>query len=579
MIKLVKTISLSLLCLFAFSCSHYTKYRVLKPAEISIGNSKKIGITNFSFSGIKPGRTYKVKETDSSNPYFSQQLIDKVSTKILENGHFNLIEREKLSTIMSEQGLSSSGFVKAEDSIKLGQLSGIQIILTGSATYNIVDSRKEYPYFLELTKPISGFYFQRDINLTVNYRVIDVTTGTVIGSKTISDNIELKTSTFPEDPKEVKSLNTFSKGTYYDLYVYNKLPEWEGSVSDLVNKLSNKLVNQIAPHYVEVEKEIRNGNSQLMKDALEMSKKELWANAIETWQIVLSKDELKSDHENALYNLGMYYEISGNLDLASDYYNKVYQITRNSSYNSLLNQVNQRKSEIYTLSNQGRNDTEVAPKTIDHLNNALSYYHKKDYDNAINSLKLHINSNPSDDKAHYYLGIIYNERKDFNKAISEFQDTISINPNHAEAYFSLGNLYLQQGKSEEGRFALKEAFRLKPELASLNPQTNLSKNNFDLGKEAYDKGQFNKAIEYLKLALKDNPKDVNSFNYLGAVYLSQQKGKEAEDLYKRAILFYPDNGALHFNLAISYDMNNQKTLAKIEYKKACDLGITDACQR
>jgi tetratricopeptide (TPR) repeat protein len=578
MIKLVKKVAISLLLLLLISCSHYTKYRVLKPAEINIGSSNKIGVLNFTFSGIKPGRTYKVKETDVSNPFFSQELIEKINTKILENGHFNLIEREKLSTIMSEQGLSSSGFVNPSDSIKLGQLSGVQVILTGSATYNIIDSRKDFPYFVSINESKAGFYFQRDINLNLSYRVIDVTTGMVIGSKSIVESLELKTDTFPEDPKEVKAFESFSKGAYYELYVYNKLPEWESKITSLITNASSKLVNQIAPHYIEVEKEIRNGNSQLMKDALEMSKKELWANAVENWQNVLSKAELKSDHENALYNLGMYYEISGNLNVASDYYNQAYQLTKNSSYNTLLNSVNNRKGEIYKLSNQGRNDTEAAPKNVDHLSNAINYYNKKDYDNAINAFKLHLMSKPNDDNAHYYLGVIYNEKKDINKAISELQEAIGLNSKNAEAYFSLGNLYLQQGKSEEGRFALKEAFKLKPELASLS-SNNSTKSNFELGKDAYDKAEFSKAIVYLKAALKDNPRDVNAFNYLGAVYLTQQNGKDAEELYKRAILFYPDNGALHFNLAISYDMNNEKSLAKIEYKKACDLGVPSACER
>jgi curli biogenesis system outer membrane secretion channel CsgG len=55
-------------------------------------------------------------------------------TQLLQSGQFTIIEREKIQSVLAEQGLGASGAVTASTAPKIGKLLGVQVIFTGSIT-------------------------------------------------------------------------------------------------------------------------------------------------------------------------------------------------------------------------------------------------------------------------------------------------------------------------------------------------------------------------------------------------------------------------------------------------------------
>ena len=61
-------------------------------------------------------------------------LSDMLVTSLVESKKFIVIERAELANIMKEQGLGMSGAVTPQSAAKVGQLLGVELIITGSVS-------------------------------------------------------------------------------------------------------------------------------------------------------------------------------------------------------------------------------------------------------------------------------------------------------------------------------------------------------------------------------------------------------------------------------------------------------------
>ena len=59
---------------------------------------------------------------------------DELVTQLFRTGSFSIIERAQLDALLAEQDLGASGAVDSSTAAKIGQLLGVQLILTGSTT-------------------------------------------------------------------------------------------------------------------------------------------------------------------------------------------------------------------------------------------------------------------------------------------------------------------------------------------------------------------------------------------------------------------------------------------------------------
>lgn len=110
-----------------------------------------------------------------TNQYSAQltgaQLADYVVDELVNTGLFEVVEREKLSTVVNELGFSGSGMVDPSSAAQMGRLLGAKYLLTG----RVISLGSE-------EKSFSGYGITSRntvLSLAVSVRVLDTETGSV----------------------------------------------------------------------------------------------------------------------------------------------------------------------------------------------------------------------------------------------------------------------------------------------------------------------------------------------------------------------------------------------------------------
>jgi adenylate cyclase len=127
-----------------------------------------------------------------------------------------------------------------------------------------------------------------------------------------------------------------------------------------------------------------------------------------------------------------------------------------------------------------------------------------------------------DDKnsaAYGVLGWIYGMKKQYDQAIAECERAVSLSPNSAEAFEWLGTILTWAGRAEEAVKYLEHAIRL-------NPLPSTSTLNF-LAVAYRDSGQYEKAIETSKKALRQQPSYQFPYIHITISYIRLGREKEA----------------------------------------------------
>jgi len=64
---------------------------------------------------------------------------DMIVTRLVNSGEFTVIERERLESILEEQGFQLSGQVNPDDVVEIGRLAGVMYMITGAVTSFTID--------------------------------------------------------------------------------------------------------------------------------------------------------------------------------------------------------------------------------------------------------------------------------------------------------------------------------------------------------------------------------------------------------------------------------------------------------
>ncbi|MCD4741008.1 MAG: CsgG/HfaB family protein [Desulfobacteraceae bacterium] len=79
-----------------------------------------------------------IMDFDNRTPYGSYQLgtgaSDILTTELVKLNKFDMYERDRLNSIVSEQDLGASGRVDAATAAKIGKIAGVNYIITGAVT-------------------------------------------------------------------------------------------------------------------------------------------------------------------------------------------------------------------------------------------------------------------------------------------------------------------------------------------------------------------------------------------------------------------------------------------------------------
>jgi tetratricopeptide (TPR) repeat protein len=227
----------------------------------------------------------------------------------------------------------------------------------------------------------------------------------------------------------------------------------------------------------------------------------------------------------------------------------------------------------------------MQPKLDELYKNGMEAFNKGDYKNAERFFQQILSINPSFADIQNKIGIIYNQTNRLEMAAMAFEKALELNPGYTEASLNLAITYSDLGKYEQAREVFENASRFS-EQTSKTPNSSvdpfvkgkladehlrigniyyemrmlddaieeyqkalrLSPNFADiithLGIALRDKGRYDDAIAQFNLAKQSNPRYIPARLHLGITYYSQGFYGLAEEEWREALVFDPDNSAV-----------------------------------
>lgn len=160
--------------------------------------------------------------------------------------------------------------------------------------------------------------------------------------------------------------------------------------------------------------------------------------------------------------------------------------------------------------------------------------------------------------SHYIVGVYYEDLGDLDKAIQEYKKALAANPNSALLHLNLASVFIKKDQTALAIEQLKQSIGVAPE--AIEPHVILAlvyaaQHKADLASQEYTLA--------LKNAAKLQPKNIEIYKSLGAIYLQQRKLKEAEGIFKLITGMDPQDPQAHFYLgSIYFDLKDNSSVEK-----------------
>ena len=364
--------------LLCVGCATYINMRVLKPAQLSIPPFKKIAVFDFdctgsfkfwydagnkelSFEDIAKKALLKTlgletgggpARPDPRTAFPGSAISAKIITDLVQNGFYEVLERTQLEKIMAEHRLTMTGLVDESQAAQIGKLLGVDAIMLGSSAYSMSDAGEWYEYTEQVKTQVPGdsgktvtveqdvkrraFRATRHVSLDVNYRIVEIATGRIVAAQSNRSSRRLVS----ERPTPEEACTN--------------LPEWRPALDAAADNIAASTVLQIAPYYVYQSRKLEKGSAKNMQQALEYAKRGMMDDARGLWEQSANDQSAKAvkDRVAAMYNLGVYAELSDDLDKAESLFDQCYKLTGKGKYLDARAGIQGRKDELRRLREQ-----------------------------------------------------------------------------------------------------------------------------------------------------------------------------------------------------------------------------------
>ena len=193
------------------------------------------------------------------------------------------------------------------------------------------------------------------------------------------------------------------------------------------------------------------------------------------------------------------------------------------------------------------------------LNNLLSYYRKKQYDNAEKLAASITKKYPSHEYAWKILAAVQEQTGRVDEAIKANKKALIIAPSDPEIHLCLGNNYNQLGNFEDSELSYKKAILLKP---------NYMQAYFNLGSILKKRQRFDEAVSIYEKLIELNPHFAQAYNGLSLTLKELGQLEKAILNFKKAIAIKPDYSQAFFNLGVALRDSGQKEEAIENFRQA-----------
>jgi tetratricopeptide (TPR) repeat protein len=201
------------------------------------------------------------------------------------------------------------------------------------------------------------------------------------------------------------------------------------------------------------------------------------------------------------------------------------------------------------------------------FNLGYAYWLQKDLTNAIHWLRETVRRNPTDDAAHYVLGVALQASGSATEAAREKELAKRLSSDYVDWEAKQG------GRNEVPRgleriktdVDVPSSFRVESAIVAVEQrdQRDLAEFHVEAGRRAYQAQRDGEAISALKRAVYLTPYDADAHLLLGRVYLRSGRTDEAIDEFKIAI-WSDDTVGAHLALADAYTQARDVAAARAE---------------
>ncbi|PIR17875.1 MAG: hypothetical protein COV46_02335 [Deltaproteobacteria bacterium CG11_big_fil_rev_8_21_14_0_20_49_13] len=232
---------------------------------------------------------------------------------------------------------------------------------------------------------------------------------------------------------------------------------------------------------------------------------------------------------------------------------------------SFMNQNQPEKAEF-----EFKTALELAPEYQEAFNNlGIIAKLKGRLDEALTYFKRAILIDKNYSSPYNHIGTIYLDRKEPDKAIKWIQKAIKKEPTFADAYYNLALCYLEKTKKNPVKSYVKFAEAYFKKATELNPKLKLV--HTELAQMYRDIGDYEHAVIRYRLALEDDPADIETWIKTGNLYLTMKEPFKAQNAFLKAVEANPNSAEVHQALALFYYNEGRYDEAMTEFSEVTRL--------
>jgi len=137
--RIAKFLILFLVFLLLSACGPATKTSILqKPSGATLDDQMNLLtsqiISSFNQSNVQKIAVIEFADLEGNVTQLGRFIAEELITRIFTSGKFEVVERNLLQKVLEEQQLGTSGYIDQATAISLGQILGVDAIITGSLT-------------------------------------------------------------------------------------------------------------------------------------------------------------------------------------------------------------------------------------------------------------------------------------------------------------------------------------------------------------------------------------------------------------------------------------------------------------
>ena len=217
-----------------------------------------------------------------------------------------------------------------------------------------------------------------------------------------------------------------------------------------------------------------------------------------------------------------------------------------------------------------------ANQKSDAWNNAATYWHEGNVEQAAAEMKKYVELDPNSAEAHNIIGLDYYSKGNYGAAADEFKIAAELRPD--EKRFSYNNalalVRLERYDAADQAFAdasgLEGGEYLRQVYADLIP-LNRARKLYNAGYDAMRESHPVRAIDLFNAALRIRPDMAEAHVNLGVIYRKRGDAQKEMKHFQEAAKLKPDNADIHYNLGLAYFDAGTYHQAAAELKKAVEL--------